>query len=80
MSEPGIFAMNFFLDRDAALRNADIAALRQKVGACTPPPSASADGAMSGTFEFTCERGGIKVNLILAPTATPTLQKLEFTQ
>jgi CubicO group peptidase (beta-lactamase class C family) len=82
MSKPGIFAMNFFLDRDAALRNADIAALKQKTGACAPPPpaSASADGALSGTFEFACEHGSIKVNLILAPTTPPALQKLEFTQ
>jgi len=84
MSEPDAFAMNFFLDRDAALRNADIAALKQKVGACTPPtapalPAGTADGALAATVEFTCERGSIKVNLILAPTARPTLQKLEFT-
>jgi D-alanyl-D-alanine-carboxypeptidase/D-alanyl-D-alanine-endopeptidase len=79
-SEPDAFAMNFFLDRDAGLRNADLAALKQKTGVCVPPPSPTADNAMSGTFEFTCERGTIKVNLILAPTAKPSLQKLEFTQ
>jgi hypothetical protein len=72
--------MNFFLDRDAALRNADLAALRQKTGACAPASPAIGDGALSGTFEFICERGTLKVNIILAPTATPTLQKLEFTQ
>lgn len=85
MSQPDAFAVNFFLDRDAALRNADIAALKQKSGACTPPPApafpaGTADGALSASLEFTCEHGTIKVNLILAPTATPTLQKLEFTQ
>ena len=80
MAEPGIFAMNFFLDRDATLRNSDIAALKQKTGACTPPAAPGADGAMSGTFEFSCEHGTIKVNLILAPTPQATLQKLEFTQ
>jgi serine-type D-Ala-D-Ala carboxypeptidase/endopeptidase len=79
-SEPDAFAMNFFLDRSAELRNADLAALKQKTGACAPPATASGDGAMSGTFEFTCEHGSIKVNLILAPTAKPTLQKLEYTQ
>lgn len=80
MSEPDAFAMNFFLDRDAALRNSDLAALREKTGACQPPASPAADNALSGTFEFTCERGSIKANLILAPTSRPTLQKLEFTQ
>jgi D-alanyl-D-alanine-carboxypeptidase/D-alanyl-D-alanine-endopeptidase len=80
MSEPRAFAANFFLDRDAASRNTDIAALRQKTGTCTPPAGPAADGALSGTFEFVCEHGTIKVNLILAPTPEPTLQKLEFTQ
>jgi hypothetical protein len=80
MSERDAYAMNFFLDRDASLRNADIAALRQKTGACMAPPAPAADGALSGTFEFACEHGTIKVNLILAPTSKPTLQKLEFTQ
>jgi hypothetical protein len=84
MSEPDAFAMNFFLDRDATLRDADIAALKQTTGACTPPsapafPAGTSDGALSASLEFTCEHGTIKVNLILAPTAKPTLQKLEFT-
>jgi hypothetical protein len=80
MAEPDAYAVNFFLDRDAALRNADIAALKQKTGACAPPAAPAADGALSGTFEFACERGTIKVNLILAPTPGPALQKLEFAQ
>jgi D-alanyl-D-alanine-carboxypeptidase/D-alanyl-D-alanine-endopeptidase len=78
MSEAGAFAMNFFLDRDAALRNADIAALKQKLGACTPPAAPVADTAMSGTFEFTCERGTMQVNLIIAPGVKAAFQKLEF--
>jgi CubicO group peptidase (beta-lactamase class C family) len=80
MSEPDAFAMNFFLDRDATLRNADIAALKEKSGACSPPAAPSTEGALSGTFEFTCEHGTLTVNLILAPTAKPSLQKLEFTR
>jgi hypothetical protein len=72
--------MNFFLDRDAALRNADIAQIKSKLGACHAPAVPTADSAMSGTFEFTCERGTLKINLILAPTPKPALQKLEFTQ
>jgi serine-type D-Ala-D-Ala carboxypeptidase/endopeptidase len=80
MVDPGALAMNFLMDRSAVLRNADIAALRQKVGACRLAPPVTTDSALSGTFEFTCERGALKVNLILAPTVPPTLQKLEFTQ
>ncbi|HTU66657.1 MAG TPA: serine hydrolase domain-containing protein [Steroidobacteraceae bacterium] len=80
MSEPAAFAMNFFLDRDATLRNADIAALREKTGACRAPDAPTADNAMSGTFELPCEHGTVKVNLILAPSGKPSLQKLDFTQ
>jgi CubicO group peptidase (beta-lactamase class C family) len=84
-SEPDAFAMNFFLDRDVTLRNADLAALKQKTGACTPPPApqlapTGPDGALSGTFEFICEHGNIRANLTLAPAPRPMLQKLEFTQ
>jgi serine-type D-Ala-D-Ala carboxypeptidase/endopeptidase len=78
MAEPDAYAMNFFLDRDASLRNADIAALKQTTGECRPPAAPRAESALSGTFEFTCERGSMRANLILAPTAKPTLQKLEF--
>ncbi len=85
MAEPGAYAMNFFLDRDASLRNADIGALKEKTGACTVPAAPTVtptgpDGALAGTFEFTCERGSMKVNITLAPSSKPTLQKLEYTQ
>jgi CubicO group peptidase (beta-lactamase class C family) len=85
MSEPDAFAMNFFLDRDAALRNADIAALKDKTGACAPPrePRVSEtgpDGALAGTFQFVCERGALRVSLVLAPTWRPALQRLEYSQ
>ena len=80
LAERDAFAMNFFLDRDAALRNADIAKLKAALGACRPPVAPGSDTAMSASFELPCERGTLKVNLILAPTVKPALQKLEFTQ
>lgn len=79
MSEPDVFAMNFFLDRSAALRNADIAALRLKTGNCPPPATSTADSALATIFELACEHGTLKINVILAPTAKPAFQKLEFT-
>jgi D-alanyl-D-alanine-carboxypeptidase/D-alanyl-D-alanine-endopeptidase len=78
LSEPGALAMNLLLDRDAGLRNAEIASLKAKAGACAAAPNYSADSAMGGTFELTCERGKVKVTLLLAPTAPPSLQRLEF--
>jgi serine-type D-Ala-D-Ala carboxypeptidase/endopeptidase len=78
LSEPDALAMNLLLDRDAALRNAEIAVLKAKTGACAAAPPYSADSAMGGTFELSCERGKVKVTLLLAPTTPASLQRLEF--
>ena len=80
MSERSAQAMNFPLDRDSTLRNADIAKLKSELGACAAPTGASSDTAMSGNFELSCERGTLKISLTLAPTAPPTLQRLEFSR
>jgi CubicO group peptidase (beta-lactamase class C family) len=80
LSERTALAMNFLMDRDSLLRNADIAKLKTELGACAAPNSPSSDTAMSGNFELTCERGTLKVSLTLAPTAPPSLQKLEFSR
>jgi CubicO group peptidase (beta-lactamase class C family) len=71
-------AMNLLLDRDAKLRNAEIAELKEKTGACKASPPYSSDSAMGGTFELACERGTVKVTLLLAPTPRASLQRLEF--
>lgn len=80
MSERASLGMNFLLDKEAALRNEEIAKLKADLGACAAPVSPSSDTAMSGDFEFKCERGVLKVSLTLAPTTPPTLQKLEFSR
>jgi hypothetical protein len=77
-SEPRALAMNLLLDRDATLRNAEIAALKAKTGTCAAAPPYSAGSAMGGTFELACERGKVKVTLLLAPTTPASLQRLEF--
>ena len=77
-SEPRALAMNLLLDRDATLRNAEIAALKAKTGTCAAAPPYSASSAMGGTFELACERGKVKVTLLLAPTTPASLQRLEF--
>jgi D-alanyl-D-alanine-carboxypeptidase/D-alanyl-D-alanine-endopeptidase len=71
-------AANFLLDRDAGLRNRELVDLRVKMGACRSGPIDS-DSATSATLAWTCDRGTLKVNLLLAPTTPPTLQRLEFT-
>jgi CubicO group peptidase (beta-lactamase class C family) len=80
LAESDALAMNLLLDRDAALRNAEIATLKAKAGACAAAPPYFADSAMGGTFDLACERGKVKVTLLLAPTVPASLQRLEFAQ
>jgi D-alanyl-D-alanine-carboxypeptidase/D-alanyl-D-alanine-endopeptidase len=72
--------MNLLLDRDTALRNGELAKLKEQLGACAAPLDPAGDSAMSGKFELACEHGTLKIDLILAPTSPPTLQKLEFSR
>jgi hypothetical protein len=78
MVSPDSLAMNFLLDRSAALRNAEIAALRETHGACRVAPPVTTDNALAGSFDFECDKGKLKIELILAPTSGDRIQKLEF--
>ncbi|MBU1375724.1 MAG: beta-lactamase family protein [Alphaproteobacteria bacterium] len=71
-------AMNVLLDRDAPRRNAEIAALKAKLGACRAADPIVADNAMSGVLSYPCERGTLKVRVTLAPTTPESLQTVEF--
>ena len=78
LAERDALAMNFLLDRSAELRNRELADLHQKYGACRTEPI-EPDTAMGATITWNCEHGALKVNLLLAPTSPPTLQRLEIT-
>jgi D-alanyl-D-alanine-carboxypeptidase/D-alanyl-D-alanine-endopeptidase len=71
-------APNFLLDHTAAIRNPQIADLRQKLGKCRLADTQQSDNAMSATLALACEGGALKAKVILAPTTPPTLQTLEF--
>lgn len=71
-------AMNVLLDRDAPRRNAEIAALKARLGACRAAEPIVADNAMSGMLSFPCERGVLRVRVTLAPTTPASLQTVEF--
>ena len=79
LTERRMLAMNFLMDRGAPHRNRELADLKQKLGVCQPAGPAVADNAMSATLSYTCQRGSLKANMILAPTLPATLQTLEFT-
>lgn len=71
-------AMNVLLDRDAAHRNAELAALKAKLGACRAAEPIVTDTASAAIVRYPCERGTLQARLLLAPTTPASLQVLEF--
>jgi len=71
-------AMNVLLDKSAAHRNADIAALKAKLGACRAAEPISTDSTMSAVLAFPCERGALQARVILAPVTPMAMQTLDF--
>ncbi len=67
-------AMNFVMDRSADNWEKELAGLKTQVGECAKVDSLKADSAMSGTYRWSCERGEIDGQLLLAPTNPPTIQ------
>lgn len=79
MASGGSLAMNVLLDSDAAHRNAELAALKRRLGACGAPEPFSSDTAMSGVTHLRCQRGRLKVHVLLAPTRPVTIQSYALT-
>ncbi|HZF95812.1 MAG TPA: serine hydrolase domain-containing protein [Allosphingosinicella sp.] len=73
-----VLAMNFLMDRSAEHWRRQLADMRGKVGECETAAPVTATGVLAGTFTWTCERGRIDGNLLLAPTATPQIQALRL--
>jgi CubicO group peptidase (beta-lactamase class C family) len=71
-------AMNFLMDRSAEHWRRELEHLRRQVGSCDTGAPVTATGALAGTFAWTCERGRINGNILLAPTATPQIQALRL--
>ena len=70
----GKLAMNFLMDRSAENWAKEIAKLKTQVGECTTVESLKADTAMSGTYRWTCERGQIDGQVLIAPTTPASIQ------
>jgi hypothetical protein len=69
------FAVNFLLDTPPSLRDAELAALKAKMG------EGQLDGmepihALAGRFTLACAHGRLKGTVILSPDAEPGIQKL----
>jgi CubicO group peptidase (beta-lactamase class C family) len=73
-----IVAVNFFLDKPASQRQAEIQALKAEVGTCATAGPMEPENWLRGQFEMQCEKGTVGAFFTLAPTQPPTMQHLEF--
>ncbi len=71
-------AMNFLMDRDAAHWAGDIATLKASVGVCDTGAPITPTGGLSGTFIWTCEKGKVSGEILLAPMNSVQIQALRF--
>ena len=71
-------AMNFLMDRSVANWSADLARAKAEVGDCRTDGPVAPAGNLQAHFTWTCERGRIEGDLLLAPTNPPTIQTLRF--
>ena len=70
----GKLAMNFLLDRSAANWTAELAKLKDQVGACPTAEPLAPMGALSTAFRLHCQKGKLDGTLLLAPTRPVTIQ------
>ena len=75
-----VLAMNFLVDRDAEHRARDFAELKAQVGTCDTTSPIAPTGALAGQFTWTCDRGRVNGEILLAPTPAPRIQSLTFTR
>jgi serine-type D-Ala-D-Ala carboxypeptidase/endopeptidase len=73
-----VLAMNFLLDRSVENWARELARLRGLTGDCHTDSPITPTGAMSGTFSWTCDRGRLNGQILLAPTNPPTIQALRL--
>jgi hypothetical protein len=71
-------AMNFLMDRSVANWSAELARAKSEVGECRTDAPVTAAGALQAHFTWTCDRGRIEGDFLLAPTNPPTIQALRF--
>ena len=71
-------AMNFLMDRSAALWAKDLAALKDQLGACPTAEPPVARGALGAVFRLNCEHGKLDGQILLAPTRPLTVQALRL--
>jgi D-alanyl-D-alanine-carboxypeptidase/D-alanyl-D-alanine-endopeptidase len=78
--DPGrsLLAMNFPMDRTAKNWMREFSRLKQAVGDCRTDAPITATGLLAGRFTWSCARGRLEGDLLLAPTRPPAIQALHF--
>jgi CubicO group peptidase (beta-lactamase class C family) len=71
-------AMNFLMDRTIENWRAVLAQLKADAGECDTASPVVANGALSGTFDWTCEKGRVSGRVLLAPTTPVSIQALNL--
>lgn len=72
-------AVNLLLDTPPGLRNAKLADLKMRLGKGVTVEAIEPEHALACDFVLACERGRMKVELVLSPEARPGIQKLVLT-
>jgi serine-type D-Ala-D-Ala carboxypeptidase/endopeptidase len=72
------FAMNFFMDRSKLLWEKRLGEWKAQVGSCDTGSPLVANGNLSASFEWSCQKGKIKGSLLLAPTFETQIQSLSY--
>ncbi len=75
-----VLAMNFLMDRDVPHWAREISAIKAEVGTCDTNSAITPTGALSGDFNWRCEHGRVKGELLLAPTRDTRIQALTFSR
>jgi CubicO group peptidase (beta-lactamase class C family) len=73
-----LLAMNFLMDRSVENWAREFTRLKEQVGECRTDAPITATGALAGRFTWTCVKGEIQGNLLLAPTFAPGIQALRL--
>jgi CubicO group peptidase (beta-lactamase class C family) len=74
-----IAADNLLLDRSIDRRAREVAALRERVGACSAGSGfAYVENALRGQWVIPCERGSLLASITLAPVVPVKVQYMEF--
>lgn len=74
----GLLAMNFLMDRSAENWTKELVRLKSLTGSCDTSVPIMATGALAGNFDWSCERGRLQGQLLLAPTRPAGIQALRF--